>query len=76
MRGGPGADPVHLEPELRELIARARREAKEAGELKPPGRTSASISPQAQAVIMEWLRDGGYAEAVARLAAEDPDLVD
>jgi hypothetical protein len=71
-------DPIDLDPELRELVARARRRAEEAGELRPPshGPIRSSISPEAQAVIMEWLRDGGYAEAVARIAAEDPDLAD
>lgn len=71
-------DPIDLDPELRELIKRARRAAEEAGELRPPGRgpVPSAISPEAQAVIMEWLRDGGYAEAVARIAAEDPDMAD
>lgn len=71
-------DPIDLDPELRRLVERARRAAEEAGELRPPGRgpIRSSISPEAQAVIMEWLRDGGYAEAVARIAAEDPDLAD
>lgn len=71
-------DPIDLDPELRRLVERARRAAEEAGELRPPGRgpIRSSISAEAQAVIMEWLRDGGYAEAVARIAAEDPDLAD
>ena len=71
-------DPIDLDPELRELVDRARRAAEEAGEMHPPGRgpLSSSMSPEAQAVILEWLRDGGYAEAVARIASEDPDLAD
>ena len=71
-------DPIDVDPELRELVARARRRAEEAGELRPPARgpLRTSISVEVGAVIMELLRDGTYAAAVARIAAEDPDLAD
>jgi hypothetical protein len=32
------------------------------------------ISPEAADVLLEWLRDGSYDMAVARIAEEDPDL--
>jgi len=32
------------------------------------------IPPEAAELILEWLRDGGYDEAIAQIAAEDPDL--
>jgi hypothetical protein len=71
-------DPIEFDPELREVVARARRAAEDAGELRPPGTgpLRSSIPPEARAAVMEWLRDGGYAAAVARIAAEDPDLAD
>lgn len=67
-----------LSPELREVVARARRAAEAAGELRPPG-TGPLVSPmpvEARDLVMEWLRDGGYAAAVARIADIDPDLAD
>lgn len=68
-------DPTDVDPGLRELVARAREEARE---LRPPGRgpLRTSISPEVGAVIMELLRDGTYAAAVAQIVAEDPDLAD
>jgi hypothetical protein len=71
-------DPIELNPELREVVARARRAAEIAGELRPPaaGPLRSSIPPEARAAVMEWLRDGSYAAVVARIAADDPDLAD
>lgn len=71
-------DPIELSPELREIVARARRAAETAGELRPPGAgpLRSPIPVEARAAIMELLRDGTYAAAVARVAAEDPDLAD
>jgi hypothetical protein len=71
-------DPIELNPELREVVARARRAAEAAGELRPPGvgPLRSAIPLEARNAIMEWLRDGSYAAAVARVVADDPDLAD
>ncbi|MGH9055509.1 MAG: hypothetical protein ACRDYY_06535 [Acidimicrobiales bacterium] len=70
------ATELHLDPELAAVVEHARRRARETGEL-PRGPVSpfqSSIPPEARTVIAAWLRDGGYEKAVARIAAEDPDL--
>jgi hypothetical protein len=71
-------DPIDLNPELRELVARARRRAEAAGEMRPPGRgpLQSSVSPEVGEILLELLRDGTYAAAVARIAADDPDMAD
>ena len=58
------------------VAERARARAAEAGELRAPrpGPLTSPLSPEEQAVVREWLDDGGYAAAVAAIAAEDPDL--
>jgi hypothetical protein len=70
------ATKLHLDPELAGVVERARRRAEEMGELPrgpfPP--FESKIPPQAADVLVEWLRDGSYEEAVARIAEEDPDL--
>jgi hypothetical protein len=70
------ATKLHLDPELACVVERARRRAVEMGELPrgpfPP--FESEIPPQAADVLVEWLRGGGYDEAVARIAEEDPDL--
>jgi hypothetical protein len=33
-----------------------------------------TLPPEARELIAGWLRDGGYDEAIARIATEDPDL--
>ena len=76
--GVMAVDPIDLSPELREIVERARRAAEEAGELLPPGvgPLRCTIPVEAREAIIELLRDGTYAAAVARIAAEDPDLAD
>ena len=58
------------------VAERARARAAEAGERRAPrpGPLTSPLSPEEQAVVREWLDDGGYAAAVAAIAAEDPDL--
>ncbi|PZS17353.1 MAG: hypothetical protein DLM54_09815 [Acidimicrobiales bacterium] len=70
------ATELHLDPELAATVRLAQRRAEDAGEL-PRGSLTASeptIPPEAAKVIADWLRDGGYDEAIARIATEDPDL--
>jgi hypothetical protein len=70
-------DPVELTPELGEVVARARRRAASAGELQArPGPYRSPVPPEAADAVLELLRDGTYAAAVARVVAEDPDLAD
>jgi len=70
------ATELHLDPELAEVVERARRRAEDMGELPrgpfPP--FESKIPPEMADVLLEWRRDGGYDEAVAAIAAEDPDL--
>jgi len=76
--GVMAVDPIELNPELRSVVERARRAAEEAGELRPPaiGPLRSTIPAEAREAIMGLLRDGTYAAAVARVAAEDADLAD
>lgn len=74
----PMATKLRLDPDLAAVVERARRRAVEMGEL-PPGPFlpyEPKISSEVADVILEMLRDGTYAEAVARIAAEDPELAD
>jgi hypothetical protein len=67
------ATELHLDPELEEVVRVARRRAEEMGELPrgpfPP--FESTLTPEARKLIAEWLRDGGYDEAIARIAIED-----
>jgi len=71
-------DPVELTPELGKVVERARRQAAAAGELRPPrpGPYRSPVPPKAADAVLELLRDGTYAAAVARVVSEDPDLAD
>ncbi len=67
---------LHLDPELAAVVERARQRAEEMGELPRgpfPARES-QIPPEVADLMLEWLRDGGYEQAIARIASEDPDL--
>ncbi len=67
---------LHLDPELADVVSRARQRAEEMGEFPrgpfPPFKSN--IPSEAAKTLVEWLRNGGFDEAVARIAAEDPDL--
>jgi hypothetical protein len=67
---------LHLDPELAAVVEQARRRAADSGEWpRRPRRAFQSDMPtEAANVIAEWLRDGGYDEAIAQITAEDPDL--
>lgn len=70
------ATELRLDQELADVVQRGRRRAREAGELPrgPFPHYEPPIPPEAAAAVSDWLRDGGYDEAIARIVAEDPDL--
>ena len=65
-----------LDPELAALVERARRRAVATGELEPrhSGTVESTVPSEARTLVQEWLRDGGYDEAVASVVADDPEL--
>lgn len=67
---------LRLDPELAAVVERARQRAAEHGEWPQvadrPFQTT--IPSEAAEVISEWLRDGGYRDAIAQIAIDDPDL--
>jgi hypothetical protein len=69
----------HLDPALAAAVTVARARAEAAGELRSAGSGAGFVSPlsqEAREAIDEWVRSGGYREAVARVVADDPDLAD
>jgi hypothetical protein len=70
------ATKLHLDPELATVVERARRRAHEMGELPrgpfPP--FESAIPSEAAEVLLDWLHNGGYEQAVARIGDEDPDF--
>jgi hypothetical protein len=63
-------------PHLRDIVERARLEAAAAGELLDGAGSSfeSEMPVEARPLILQWLRDGGYAAAVAQVVAQDPSL--
>jgi hypothetical protein len=58
-------------------IVGAWRLTRSSGELQArPGPYRSPVPPEAADAVLELLRDGTYAAAVARVVAEDPDLAD
>lgn len=70
------ATKLRLDPELAEVVERARDRATAAGEMAPPrvGRLASPLPPEAQRLVGDWLDDGGYDAAIAEIVAEDPEL--
>ena len=70
------ATEFHMDPELAAVVDRARRLAEEMGDLPrgPFPIFESTIPPEAADTLVQWLRDGSYDRAVARIVAEDPDL--
>jgi hypothetical protein len=70
------ATELHLDPDLAAVVQLARMRIDESGELPrgpfPP--FESAIPPEAATIVADWLRDGGFDEAIDRIAAEDPDL--
>ncbi len=72
------ATKLRLEPDLAATVERARKRAADFGELTS-GQGAPSqlrIPPEVGVVVGRLLRDGTYAQAVARVVADDPDLAD
>jgi hypothetical protein len=68
---------LHLDPELAEIVERARKRAIESGELRlqPPATPYKSpLSDEEKAVLWNWVDSGALAAAIAEIAAEDPEL--
>jgi len=65
-----------LDPEFQAVVDRARKLARERGEiLDGPGTPpSEGISPAIRAAIADWVDSGDYDRAVAEVVADDPDL--
>jgi hypothetical protein len=56
-------------------VARSRAVARDRGVLSV-GSVATDVGPEVRQVLTTFLRDGSYADASARIAAEDPDLAD
>lgn len=69
-------DPISTEDDFEAVVARARRAAELAGELRPPviGPYDSPLNADERPFLLGLIRDGTYARAVAVIAAEDPDL--
>lgn len=70
------ATQVEFDPKLQAVVERARKLARESGELldgpgEPP---SQGLSPAIKAAVGEWVDGGGYDRAVAEIVAEDPEI--
>jgi len=70
------ANRLTMSPELSEAVERARKGAREAGELlDPPTEPFRSpLSPEVQEVLREWRDSGDFDRALAEVIADDPDL--
>jgi len=62
--------------ELEAAVERARARAARTGELRPvlSGSFAASVSAELADFVQRILTDGTYAQAVARIGEQDPDL--
>lgn len=65
-----------LDPDLVATVERARARAAELGELSPRrvGPIDSAFTDQARTIMTDWLREGGYEQALASIAADEPDL--
>lgn len=73
---GVATEPIRFVDDFEAVVARARRAAELAGELRPAviGPYVSPLNEEEREVVLGLLRDGTYASAVAAIAAEDPDL--
>jgi len=65
-----------MSPELSELVERARKGAREAGELldRPTEPFHSHLAPEVQAVFREWRDSGEFHRVIAEVIADDPEL--
>jgi len=70
------ATKVKLDAELQSVVERARRQARERGELVdgPSELPPDDLSPAARAALADWVASGDYDRAIAVITADDPDL--
>ena len=67
--------PITRTPELDAVVARARKLARDAGELDlPTGPFESPWVPELRAAVVTLLEDGTYDDVVRSIAASDPDL--
>lgn len=76
--GVVAVNPVAASAELEEVVLRARRRAETTGELGPRHRAHAgsAVPPEVREVLRDILRNGSYAEAVARIGELDRGVAD
>lgn len=70
------ATKMKLDPEFQLVVDRARKLARERGELRD-GPWTGTIEPlpeAAKAALRDWVDSGDYDRAVAEIVANDPDL--
>jgi hypothetical protein len=67
---------LHLDPSFAKVVKEARALARQLGEWEdgPFHGVPSPLSPEARRAVAQWLVDGSYDEAVAAIAATDPDL--
>ena len=72
------ANRLTMSPELSDVVERARRAAREAGELlePPPEPPRSHLSPEVRAVLADWKASGDFDRALAEVVADDPELAD
>ncbi|MCU1498208.1 MAG: hypothetical protein JWM47_2161 [Acidimicrobiales bacterium] len=70
------AKELNLDPELRRTIERGRAQAEADGEILtgPSGMPPNNLSPEARAIVKDWVASGDYDRVVAEITANDPDL--
>lgn len=70
------ANRLTMSPELSEAVERARKGARETGELLDPPTAPfrSPLSPEVQEVLRKWRDSGEFDRALAEVIADDPDL--
>lgn len=65
-----------LDPEFEAVVERARRMARENGDLRdePWAPSNDPLPDAARAALRDWVDSGDYDRAVAEIVANDPDL--
>lgn len=71
-------NPIAFEDDFNAVVARTRRTIASRGENRADVREDfqSPLSPEERDAVMSLLRDGTYAAAAGRVAADDPDFAD